>query len=74
MGKTFRNTSQMNKSDYFFNKRNKNGKIRDGTPTKYSGSCENNGGCPYCEDNRRHSERKRKDKANFSFKELDIAD
>jgi hypothetical protein len=33
-------------------------KVRDGTPTRVSHSCENNGGCPYCENNRMHKHRK----------------
>lgn len=37
----------------------KNGKVRDGTFTRYAGSCENHGGCPYCESNRFHSTHKR---------------
>ena len=36
-------------------------KVRDGTPQHYSKSCENNGGCPYCEGNKFHSTNKRKD-------------
>lgn len=40
-------------------KQYKDGKVRDGTPTHSSSSCERNGGCPYCEDNRAHSTRKR---------------
>lgn len=36
-----------------------NGKVRDGTPQYVSSSCENRGGCEWCEGNRKHSNRKR---------------
>jgi hypothetical protein len=36
-----------------------NGKVRDGTPQHVSGSCENHGGCPYCEANRLFGNKKR---------------
>ena len=38
---------------------NKSGTVRDGTYTRTAGSCENHGGCPYCESNKFHSDRKR---------------
>ena len=33
-------------------------KVKDGSRTHASGSCERNGGCPYCEGNRLHKHRK----------------
>lgn len=33
-------------------------KVKDGTRTKPSHYCENNGGCPYCENNRLHKHNK----------------
>ena len=33
-------------------------KVKDGTRTKPSRMCENNGGCPYCENNRLHKNKK----------------
>ena len=30
-------------------------KVRDNSRTRVLGSCENNGGCPYCEGNRKHN-------------------
>ena len=44
-------------------------RVKDGTPTKATHSCENNGGCPYCESNRLHSTRKNEEKAKYSIKE-----
>ena len=37
----------------------KDGTLRDGTPTHASAACARHGGCPYCESNREHSNRKR---------------
>ena len=28
-------------------------KVKDNSRTRVSGSCENNGGCPYCEENKK---------------------
>ena len=33
-------------------------KVKDGTPTRVSHFCENNGGCPYCEGNRLYKHNK----------------
>ncbi len=33
-------------------------KVKDNSRTKVAGSCENNGGCPYCEGNRLHKHNK----------------
>ena len=33
-------------------------RVKDGSDTRNSHSCENNGGCPYCENNRPHKHRK----------------
>lgn len=30
-------------------------KVKDNSRTRVSGSCENNGGCPYCEGNRKYN-------------------
>lgn len=49
MSRTYRKPSKMHKSSKI---------VRDGTPTKAAHSCENNGGCPYCESNRLHKHRK----------------
>lgn len=50
MSRTYRKPSKMHKGVK---------KVRDGTRTKTSHSCENNGGCPYCESNRLHKNRKK---------------
>lgn len=50
MSRTFRKPSKMYKGVK---------KVKDGTRTKPSHSCENNGGCPYCESNRLHKHRKK---------------
>mgnify|MGYP006957562754 CR=1 FL=1 len=33
-------------------------KVKDGTPTRVVSSCENNGKCPYCENNRLYKHNK----------------
>jgi hypothetical protein len=53
MSRTFRRPSQ-NRWMGFKNLK----KVKDGTPTKVSHFCENNGGCPYCEGNRLHKHKK----------------
>lgn len=35
------------------------GKVRDGSPTRYAGSCQNHGGCKYCYNNRMHKHRRK---------------
>ena len=52
MSRTFRTVSHRLKS--FFGK----DKVKDGSRTRCARSCENNGGCPYCESNRLHKHRK----------------
>jgi len=48
------------KPDWWVNpKQNKDGTVRDGSPTRASPSCESHGGCPYCESNRMYRTRKR---------------
>lgn len=37
----------------------KDGRVRDGTPQYASASCENHGGCPVCEGNKKFSNQKR---------------
>jgi len=34
------------------------GKVRDGTPQHVSGSCNNHGGCHFCESNRLHKHKR----------------
>lgn len=50
MGKTVRKGSKL--KDFK--------EVRDGSRTRCSRSCENNGGCSYCEGNRRHNYLKNK--------------
>ena len=50
MGKTIRKGSKMNEFK----------DTRDGRPTRCDRSCENNGGCPWCEKNRRKDYNKNK--------------
>lgn len=33
-------------------------KVRDGSPTRAAGRCQNHGGCPYCLSNRLHKHKK----------------
>ncbi len=67
MSRTFRKPTKMNKGIK---------KVRDGTPTRASHSCENNGGCPYCENNRLHSSRKRMEEYDIrdDYEPSDIGD
>lgn len=46
------------------------GRVRDGTPTHYSSSCEHHGDCPRCEGDRLYSTRRKADAAEASFQEL----
>lgn len=39
--------------------KNKDGSVRDGTPTHSSGSCQHGGDCPLCKGNRTFSSKKR---------------
>lgn len=60
MGKTTRRGSpHINLGEHLGHKKYWNGKVRDGTPTHYSGGCEHHGGCPYCEGNRLHGNKRR---------------
>ena len=54
MSRTFRTKSPKIKVETLKNK-----KVKDGTRTRVSHSCENNGSCPYCQSNRQHSTKKR---------------
>lgn len=56
MSRTYRKKS----SAYVGSKERWDGTTHDGVYTKVSGSCENHGGCYWCEGNRLHSTRKRK--------------
>lgn len=42
-------------------------KVRDGSRTRASHSCENNGGCPYCEQNRLYKHNKQPDIQDFEI-------
>lgn len=44
-------------------------KVRDGTPTKYSHSCENNGSCYYCKSNRLYKNNKKIDSIKQLYKD-----
>lgn len=60
MSRTFRNKRpQLNLGSHLGHKQNKDGKVRDGTPTHYSPDCERHGACPHCLGNRTFSSRKR---------------
>lgn len=41
-------------------KKNKDGTVRDGTPTHYSSDCQHGGNCPYCIRNRTFKNKRRK--------------
>jgi len=56
MSRTFRKGNRIDK----FKK-----EVRDGSPKRYSHSCENNGSCSYCQSNRNHKNKKRIDKSNY---------
>lgn len=43
----------------FIERTYKNGTVRDGTPSHPSHSCTNHGGCPWCERDRLHRNKKR---------------
>lgn len=53
MSRTFRRPSQKTNMGLFKLK-----VVRDGTRTRVSKSCENNGGCGYCLGNRTHKNKK----------------
>lgn len=60
MSRTRRNKSPyIGLGRHLAHKRNKDGSVRDGTPTHYSPSCEHHGGCPHCEGNRLFGDKKR---------------
>ena len=61
----------MNDSSFDLKRKEKRRKTRDGRRTRASLSCESNGGCPYCENNKFHSLKKRESKANYSIQEID---
>jgi hypothetical protein len=61
MSRTFRKPSKMYKELE---------KVRDGTPTKSSHKCENNGDCPYCKSTRLHKNNKKITKKE-ALKELE---
>ena len=52
MSRTFRKVSHRMKSFY------EKDKVRDGSRTRCARSCENNGGCAYCESDRLHKHNK----------------
>lgn len=41
-------------------------KVKDGSRTRVAHSCENHGGCPYCESNRLHKYRKQPTLEDFN--------
>lgn len=53
MSRTYRKANKHNKCV------SKKGRVRDGTFTRVSGSCENHGGCPICEGNKLHKYKKK---------------
>lgn len=55
MSRTYRKVSQHLKAFYGTEI------VKDGSRTRHAGSCERNGGCPYCESNRLHKHRKQPD-------------
>ena len=57
MSRTFRKAS---KSHAKSTKKFIDSSVRDGSWTRHSKSCENNGVCDYCENNRKFSTEKRK--------------
>ena len=59
MSRTNRTKRPRMKLGTLSDKQHPDGKVRDGTPTHVSALCENHGGCPYCEGNRKHGNRKR---------------
>lgn len=59
MSRTFR------KPSHRLNKNKGVKKVRDGRRTHVSHYCENNGGCPYCEENRLHKHEKQPDIKDF---------
>lgn len=64
MGRTYRKqAARFRLGVSLSHKKNKNGSVRDGTPTHFSGSCEHHGGCPVCEGNRLFNTERKLDKA-----------
>lgn len=61
MSRTYRRKpTKLKLGKHLGHKQHKSGDVRDGTPTRYTKSCENHGGCPYCEGNKKHSTNRRK--------------
>ena len=48
----------------FFRKHKKKTVVDDGTPSHPDGSCQNHGGCPWCEGNRLFNTKKRQEAAD----------
>lgn len=63
MSRTFRNPSKIEKGVK---------KVKDGTPTRYSHQCENNGTCAYCRSNRLHKSNKRLEAIEFERREYEF--
>lgn len=60
MSRTYRKKRpQFDLGDHLGSKKNRDGSVRDGTPTHPDASCERHGGCPYCASNRTFSNKKR---------------
>jgi len=59
MSRTYRNKRpRFNLGDMAETHQYKSGKVRDGTPQYYVGSCHNHGGCPICDGNRLHRQKR----------------
>jgi hypothetical protein len=61
MSRTRRHKSrEIRLGEHLGHKQYADGLVRDGTPTRHGKSCENHGGCPWCEGNRTFSDKKRR--------------
>jgi len=58
MSRTYRNMRPKVPASLIEKRQYKSGMLRDGTPQHIDASCENNGGCPWCEGNRTHKHRR----------------
>ena len=63
MSRTRRNKNPRMRFGYL-DKHDPDGKVRDGTPQHAAGSCDNHGGCRWCEGNRLHNTKVRMLKAD----------
>jgi len=58
MSRTKRNKRPLMNLGCLSDHQNKDGSVRDGTPQHSSGSCDNHGGCRWCEGNRLHKHKR----------------